>query len=51
MTEPCKACLTGAPNHRRQRVITREDGVRLQVCERCGQVIAVLDTQPTEQSE
>lgn len=28
--------------HARQRVITRADGARTQVCERCGAVIAVL---------
>ena len=38
---PCKACLEGAPQHRRQRVIVRK-GVRIQVCELCRKTVAIL---------
>jgi hypothetical protein len=38
---PCKTCLPGVPRHTRQRVVLR-GGKRLQLCERCGKIIARL---------
>lgn len=43
---PCKVCLPGVPRHTRQRVVMREDGARVQVCERCSTELHVLDTLP-----
>jgi hypothetical protein len=53
MTEPCKSCLPGRPNHTRQRVVTREDGARVQLCERCGSVVATIPnpSQPMTDTE
>lgn len=42
MNEPCKTCLPAVPRHTMQRVLLR-DGRRIQICERCGSEVAVLD--------
>jgi len=44
-SEPCRVCLPGRPNHSRQRVVIDEDGRRIQVCEICGSLVAVLEQQ------
>lgn len=48
--QPCKSCLESRPNHKRQVIVIR-DGERVQICERCHVVIAVLPPLPTKPTE
>lgn len=49
-TDPCKTCLPSVPRHTLQRVVIRA-GRRVQVCERCGRIVARLGQLKPEELE